>query len=492
MNTSQTYTTFGPRLDFLAMAKVSKPVYGSLISMLTTVGRIHHVEFLHDGPRYRSNIELGDPDTNTTQVFVIEQPDTATLRYLLDFHITDKYDFLKCLDDFFHDQPSFNFKEIRPKILQMPSVLAKQNHLTFSYVLARQFDKPCRLDYATIQKAAKDFGTWRDDHDFGPMNPVQRREVGGETTTFAPLALTRTSATAWFDSHQDRPWKLGMSQAPTGDPHANRPGVILLDRHPEFWGLPCQLQVPFAIINGRYYGTIHTRSPADLLLECMKQNGTLNSASVPPPLVVVEDLYKLVAHEWAHLAAYFTRDLNAIEWALQRGSGTDENDVDHLRQAMRDMFFSRRRMTHYCFLIKHTVDAAAIQGRPVWCTPQNSTEAQRLATKQTADGLQKDIGALEHTMTQIHLRLQSTMTHITAETTVMEADRTRVQNKILLVLAIIGTIFLPVSSLASIFSMGGSWAVGERSFGLFWAICGPVEVVLLALLLGVSYWDIHF
>lgn len=271
------------------------------------------------------------------------------------------------------------------------------------------------------------------------------------------------------------------------DRRANQSGIIFLDRHPEFWGLPCQLEVPFAIINGRYYGTIHTRSPADLLLECMKQNDTLKSAAVPAPLNVVEDLFRLVTHEWAHLAAYFTRDLNAIEWALQRGSGADESSVDHLRQAMRDMFFSRRRMTHYCALIKHSADSAAIRGRPMWCTPRNSTEAQRLTTEQTAADLQKDLGALEHTMTQIHLRLQSTMTHITAETTVMEADRTRVQNKILLVLAIIGTIFLPVSSLASIFSMGGSWAVGERNFGLFWAICGPVEVVLLGLLLGVSY-----
>lgn len=132
------------------------------------------------------------------------------MRWFWDNAVPDKYTFLRCLDDFFHDHPSFNFTDIRPKILQMPSVLAKQSHLTFSYVLARQFDRPLRLDYSMIQKAAKDFGTWRDDRDFGPMNPVQRRELGGESTNFAPLALTRTSATAWFDSHPDRPWKLGM------------------------------------------------------------------------------------------------------------------------------------------------------------------------------------------------------------------------------------------------------------------------------------------
>ncbi|KAM3451903.1 hypothetical protein MY3296_004909 [Beauveria thailandica] len=434
--------------------------------MLTAIARIHHVEFFHDGPRYRSNVKLGDPETSTTQAFIIEQPDTATLRYFWDSYIIQKRSFLQCLDDFFHDQPSFNFTQVRPKILQMPSVLAKQTHLTFSYVLAREFDKSLRLDYSMIQKAAKDFGTWRDDRDFGPMNPVQRRELSGETTTFAPLALTRTSATAWFDSSEDRPWRL------------------------EFWGLPCQLQVPFAIVNGRYYGTSRTRSPADLLLECMKQNDTLNASAIPGPLVVVEDLYRLVIHEWAHLAAYFTRDLNAIEWALQRGSGAHENDVDHLRNAMRDLFFSRRRMSHYCSLIKHCADSAAIHGRPIWCTTHNSTEAQRLTTRQTASDLQSDLCALEHKMTQIHLRLQSTMAHITAETTVMEAGRTRVQNKILLVLAIIGVIFLPVSSLAAVFSMGGSWAAGERNFGMFWAICGPVEVVLLGILLAVSYWDI--
>lgn len=191
--------------------------------------RIHHVEFFQDGPRYRSNVQLGDPDTSTTQAFIIEQPDTATLRYFWDSYIIQKRSFLQCLDDFFHDQPSFNFTQIRPKILQMPSVLTKQTHLTFSYVLAREFDKSMRLDYSMIQKAAKDFGTWRDDRDFGPMNPVQRRELSGETTTFAPLALTRTSATAWFDSSEDRPWRLGTSAAFQQDCH------MLIEQASFYW-----------------------------------------------------------------------------------------------------------------------------------------------------------------------------------------------------------------------------------------------------------------
>lgn len=176
------------------------------------VARIHRLEFQDSGgPLFHSNVPLPDVDTNTTQVFLIEQPDVATLRHFWDFLVADKDSYLRCLDDFFYDQPSFNFNEIRPKIAPMPSVLAKQNHLTFHHVLARQFDKPMRLDYSVVQKAAKDFGTWRDDRDFGPMNPVQRRELGGETTNFPPLALTRTTATAWFDSLHDRPWKLGTS-----------------------------------------------------------------------------------------------------------------------------------------------------------------------------------------------------------------------------------------------------------------------------------------
>ncbi|OAA63957.1 hypothetical protein ISF_04666 [Cordyceps fumosorosea ARSEF 2679] len=147
---------------------------------------------------------------------------------------------------------------------------------------------------------------------------------------------------------------------------------------------------------------------------------------------------------------------------------------------MRDLFFARRRMSHYCALIRQSAASAGLRGRPVWCTPHNSTEAQAVATRQVAADLQTDLAALEHRMTQAHARLQATMAHLTAETT----------NKILLVLAVIGTVFLPVSSLAAVFSMGGSWAASERNFAWFWAICGPVEVVLLGLLLGVSYWDI--
>ncbi|OAA63955.1 hypothetical protein ISF_04664 [Cordyceps fumosorosea ARSEF 2679] len=150
--------------------------------VLTAVARVHHVEFADAGPRYHTNIQLGEPDTDTPQVFIIEQPDVPALRYFWASYVTTHKhtSFLQCLDDFFQDQPSFNFTEIRPKVLQIPSVLAKQSHLTFSYVLARQFDKPMRLGYAMIQKAAKEFGTWRDDRDFGPMNPVQRRDLAGD------------------------------------------------------------------------------------------------------------------------------------------------------------------------------------------------------------------------------------------------------------------------------------------------------------------------
>jgi hypothetical protein len=119
--------------------------------------------------------------------------------------------YLQCLDDLFHDKPSFNFTDVRSKVVKMPSVLARQQHLRFDYVMARQFDKAVRLDYATIQRGARDFGTWRGDQDFGAMNPVQRREVNGEQTDFPPLALARVSAAAWFDSQLDKPWTTGMS-----------------------------------------------------------------------------------------------------------------------------------------------------------------------------------------------------------------------------------------------------------------------------------------
>ncbi|OAA63956.1 hypothetical protein ISF_04665 [Cordyceps fumosorosea ARSEF 2679] len=117
-------------------------------------------------------------------------------------------------------------------------------------------------------------------------------------------------------------WYIPRNYRPEA-PMLMRLGIIFLDRHPEFWNCSaaCRFRLPSSTA-----GTTAPRPPArrrNRLLECMRHNDSLHTtgAVVPAPLIVVEDLHRLVAHEWAHLATYFTRVLNAIEWALQRGGG---------------------------------------------------------------------------------------------------------------------------------------------------------------------------
>jgi Mg2+ and Co2+ transporter CorA len=269
-------------------------------------------------------------------------------------------------------------------------------------------------------------------------------------------------------------------------------GVILLDHLPKFQGLPAHLRPSYHIINGDCF--TNYASSSDLLIDCMKQNTRLQAATVPDPITVVQDLYRLVSFEWNHLISYYNRDLNSIEWALQHGDGNHKITPESLRDSMRNLFLSRRRIPWYCVLIRDQLSSSQAQGRRFWnLSGKNSGEQEETIAEELAG----DFRQLEYLMTQIHERLDASMAHITGETNVLEAQRTHqlnqttiqqnkitfAQNKILLALALVGTFFLPINAIAAVFSMSGQWAAGEGMFPVFWGISIPTALGLVSALL---------
>jgi Mg2+ and Co2+ transporter CorA len=57
--------------------------------------------------------------------------------------------------------------------------------------------------------------------------------------------------------------------------------------------------------------------------------------------------------------------------------------------------------------------------------------------------------------------------------------------------SILGFVFLPVSFVATFFSMGGDFAVGERRFWVFWIVAAVVAIVVCGVGFG-KYWEMKW
>ncbi|GJN85782.1 hypothetical protein PLIIFM63780_009356 [Purpureocillium lilacinum] len=431
--------------------------------------------------------ELSDAGKRTAVLIIVEKADAAVLELILRDRVSerDRPSFLKCLDDYLEDQPSFNFSDVKRQLAPLPSVASKQRHVAFKYVTAREFDRPFRLEYSQVQQAGRAAGAWRIGRTWGPMNPVQRHETDGVTSQFCPLAVTRTQAAVWFNGDENEPWSFG---------------VIFVDEPPRMAGLPGKLRPPYHVIEGETYSGY--QSPAELLLECMRRNAKLQSLDIPSPLVLAQDLYRLVGFEWTLLISYYTRDLNSIEWALQNGRGDHEYNTEDLKAAMQTLFLSRRRIPWYRSLLREQLSSCQPQGRLFWSTATSISLEAAESTSTASEEIADDFRQLEYLMSQMHDRLDASMAHIMGQTTILEAQRTHeqnqmtlqqneitfAQNKTLLVLALVGTFFLPISATAAVFSMAGSWAPGESSFPLFWAISIPLSLILVTCFMLFQYW----
>ena len=125
--------------------------------------------------------------------------------------------FLRFLDDYLDDQPSFNFNDAERHIASAPSTLADYRHVAFRYVRAREFEEPFYLSFDDTQAPSIDDEgrVWRNKEVNGAMNPVPRIDPGGHVIRrFPPLAITRSHIAAWFDAEPGKLWRTGIAVRP--------------------------------------------------------------------------------------------------------------------------------------------------------------------------------------------------------------------------------------------------------------------------------------
>lgn len=87
---------------------------------------------------------------------------------------------------------------------------------------------------------------------------------------------------------------------------------------------------------------------------------------------------------------------------------------------------------------------------------------------------------LDHKLQRLEVVVGNHMEMYAQRAALMQADAANRQARSSAQLTKVATVIVPCTFVASIFSMGGDFAAGERLFGVYWAVSLPVTFALLA------------
>jgi hypothetical protein len=148
-------------------------------------------------------------DSKVPILFIVEGIDASVARFLQDrLRATDfpTPERLSFLDDYLDALPWYNYFDVEPHLPPLRSIAEKQEHCTFQFISCREFGEKFHLG---DDRLIPDDPNWPYGRVGGGMNAVQRKEVSGRCTSFAPIALVRHHLTTWFDVRADGSWKTG-------------------------------------------------------------------------------------------------------------------------------------------------------------------------------------------------------------------------------------------------------------------------------------------
>ena len=176
----------------------------------------------------------------------------------------------------------------------------------------------------------------------------------------------------------------------------------------------------------------------------------------------IKPILEILIAEWSNVGHIIECEVNRLEYTQENFK---EATFDAMRQNLLSLHMWRRRLTTYNDILDHTL---------AFCRDRNLTAALSdhlcLPTKRLQD-IQRQFEKLkEKAEKQVSdVRDQITIEH--GKQSVREASRVTQ-------LTIAALIFLPLSFVASLFSMGGSFAVDSERGWIFFAVAMPLTVLV--------------
>jgi hypothetical protein len=498
--TSSNYQALGEFLNLTDHVSQSptKFTIAHISSNLSTFPGIHFDHF--DGTA-RLAQELGQPETNEScRLFIVENVCAQTISLLGEHFDIDPQFFA----DHLNNEPWYRIENIADRIPALPSSQKLHDFLQLRYIEPRQLSKyqyPFHVSQSLFNQTDKDiFGaddesvasdaksfmkpdetTTRIPRKAGKLTPRVRK--GKE---FEPLLCTRQAITVWFKKRDlgSKGWTGTSTRQNSFMANTdNIIGVILLD--PPFKLPPGDL---FCEPSGHRSFTRRAsllNEPADTLpptsnreaiarhlSERFSTDPSLLECAKTDCFLILGDIYRLVASNWIVINEYVNRELATIEYILEK----EEPTFRDLEVYLKDLYIFRRRVTRYHELITQAKEQCNTRGQQSWLRDENS----KLAAEHAKD-IESDFIYLQDKVLGTARRIEKNINLLTALVSIGEGKQALDENHGIARLSLLATVFLPFSTVATIFSIQGGYGPGQGTFWLFWAIAIPLTVFVLAL-----------
>ena len=205
------------------------------------------------------------------------------------------------------------------------------------------------------------------------------------------------------------------------------------------------------------------------LLHCFRHNGLLDQEGIPPPLLLLQDLYRLVASEWVAVHTYLERDLSTIEWRLENEKNTK---LAVLESFLEHLFIFRRRISKYGRLLDEQLQSILMDHPVTWDGEQSSVEhiKQMLAA---------DFTHVQRLFNANAMRINQIFGIIMPLISIRDGKASIAQNRSLGFLTALATVLLPFNAVAAILAIPSPYGPGREGFWVFWAASGVVCIVVL-------------
>ncbi|OCK75732.1 hypothetical protein K432DRAFT_429215 [Lepidopterella palustris CBS 459.81] len=388
-------------------------------------------------------------ESTSTRLFIVENVGPDTIARLGGHFAVEPQFFLDHLDN----ANWFRSGDIEKHLPPLKSVQLASRFIRFRFISPRELllNVPGSLASDRIES---DFLSTRVPRVAGGFNPTER--LGA---VFAPIALPRRYISVWFDSSKD---KSGWNT-----------GIVLLDPpfRPQKTLGRCQNRSYRAFVPNTDFDTSYQTS----FTNCLEQDDTLMNGGIPAPFVILRDLYRIIASEWVVVNTCFERELNTIEWCLEK----EQPQLERLDKFLNGLFIIRRRLTLYDIFVQEQLSSCSIHGRKYW--DRSSSPGETASVGAVIETLEADFKFVNDLVQRNRERITKNISLLTALIFVEESRVGITNGKKLEALTVAATIFLPFSVVSSVMNINGQFGPGQPKQWVFWSISIPFSLILLTL-----------
>lgn len=190
------------------------------------------------------------------------------------------------------------------------------------------------------------------------------------------------------------------------------------------------------------------------------------------PFFILGDLYRIAASNWNLDNDYINRELFTIEYILEKREWT----FGDLEICLKDLYVYRRRCSKYHELITESKEQCSRRGQKHWSKDHSSDLAM-----QHGRDLEEDFTFLQSRTAETINRIEKNINLLIALVAIGEGKQQLEENRGIVRLSLLATVFLPFSTVAAILGMQGSYAPDSGGFWLFWAIAVPLTALVMIL-----------